>query len=363
MVQIEEIKMPIPKDDYITIEYLFSRYIMRSEFFHFKEYDMKLKLALLSMFMFVYHFTYATSITKIPLSVNRIISHPNKEILYASVPSKAAAPYGNTLVIINAKKGKYQASEYIGSEPGPLAISNNGKYVYVGLDGSGSFTRYNTQTHKKELTFYLGSDPFVGKYYVEEMAVFPDAPESVAISRKNKGYSPRHEGVVIFDNDKMRPKTSPGHTGANIIAFDGHSSEYLYGLNNETTEFGFRTFEVSSEGLTKKSVFTAPTGFGTKFIISGGFAYTTNGQKFDIKNGNLAGRFNASGSVAVDENAKKAYFIADGEIAIFNTETFVQIDAIAIDTNSGHNIVRYGKHGLAYCTHDAVYLVTSPLIG
>lgn len=324
---------------------------------------MKLILAVLSMFFCAYNFALAPSITKIPLMATKMVSHPKKSKLYASVPSSVGVPYGNTLVTIDAQSGKYTASEYIGSEPGPLAISENGKYVFVGLDGSGSFARYNTKTHKKELILYLGSDPFLGKYYVEDMAPVPNSPKSVAISRRNRGYSPRHAGVVIFDDNTMRPKKTPGHTGANVISFAGKSPGYLYGLNNETTEFGFRTFEVTKSGLSVKSVFAAPTGFGSNFIISGGFAYTTNGYKFDIKNGDIAGRFEASGSVAVDEHAKKAYFIAHGQISIFNTETFVQIDAISIKTTSGKNLVRFGKHGLAYTTADAIYLVNSPSIG
>lgn len=97
--------------------------------------------------------------------------------------------------------------------------------------------------------------------------------------------------------------------------------------------------------------------------ISGGFAYTTDGYKFDIKTGDLAGVFEARGSVAVDEKTKKAYFLVNGEIAIFNTETFVQIDAIPIETTYGSSLIRFGEHGLAYKTADAVYLVESTSIG
>jgi hypothetical protein len=47
------------------------------------------------------------------------------------------------------------------------------------------------------LRFQLGRDPFSGPFYVDDMEVLPADPAAVAVSRRNLGLSPRHEGVAI----------------------------------------------------------------------------------------------------------------------------------------------------------------------
>ena len=62
----------------------------------------------------------------------------------------------------------------------------------------------------------------------------------------------RHEGVVIYDNNVMRPTTTPDHTGSNRIEFTSPNS--LIGYNNETTEFGIRRLSVNNSGVSNVSV-------------------------------------------------------------------------------------------------------------
>ena len=47
----------------------------------------------------------------------------------------------------------------------------------------------------------------------------------------------------------QRPTVTPSHTGSNAIVF-GASADRLYGLNTETSEFGFRRMEVTASGVT-----------------------------------------------------------------------------------------------------------------
>ena len=57
--------------------------------------------------------------------------------------------------------------------------------------------------------------------------MLPDEPQSIAVSLKKKGFSPRHEGVAIYNGDgTRRTQMTPGHTGSNVIEFSASAASY-----------------------------------------------------------------------------------------------------------------------------------------
>ena len=122
-------------------------------------------------------------------------------------------------------------------------------------------------------------------FFVEDIEVMPGYPNTVAVSRKKSGFSPRHEGVAIYDKGIQRPTTTPGHTGSNRIEFT--SSDALVGYNNETTEFGIRDIQVDMSGVTNANVSeNVVSGFQTDFIFHDDHMYFTNGRVVDLSSGN-----------------------------------------------------------------------------
>jgi hypothetical protein len=67
------------------------------------------------------------------------------------------------------------------------------------------------------------------------------------------GLSPRNAGTFIFDNATRRTSSGQGHTGSNRIT-RGTGASRIYGYNNETTEFGFRSVVVAADGLREETV-------------------------------------------------------------------------------------------------------------
>ena len=105
-----------------------------------------------------------------------------------------AAVAGNpgSIVPINPD-GSQETPIQVGIDPVRLAVSSDGQYLYVGLDGQPAVQRVNLATRTVELTILLGSDSFFGPWYAEDIAVLPGEPQSIAVSLKKKGFSPRHE--------------------------------------------------------------------------------------------------------------------------------------------------------------------------
>lgn len=306
------------------------------------------------------------NIRTISLLVNDMVYDPYSKLIYASVPSSVGMN-GNSIAIIDPVTANVGPYIFIGSEPNRLAISDDGKYLYVGLDGVAGIRRLNLATRVPEASFPLGSDPFFGLYYPEDIEVRPGNPDEIAVSLRRPGVSPRHGGVALYVNGVVRPDKTQDHTGSNVIEFCS-STAWLYGYNNETTEFGFRRISVSDTGLRQVDVVqNFFGGFGSDFRCSGGLGYTSNGRAFDPAAKALVGSFNLStGSgfvsaiVRPDASVNRVFYLlasssgsaSTAQIRAFDMRTFLLAGSVDVPNVSGGagSLIRWGADGLAFRT-------------
>lgn len=314
----------------------------------------------------------AADVRQITLPAKDLVYDPSSGKIYASVPGTAGST-GNSIRAIDPVTGDVGAPIFIGSEPGKLALSDNGQYLYVALDGAAAVRRLDLVPRTAGPQFPLGSDSFFGPYYVEDMEVLPGQPQSVAISRKNLGISPRHAGVAIYDNGVPRPKATERHTGSNVIELSASPSR-LYGYNNETTEFGFRRMAVDASGVTVADVTPSLiTGFGVDIRFDRGLVFTTSGRVIDPEARTLLGTFSGIGFpalVAPDVAAGRVFYLTgDGptrKLQIFDPRTFLSIGSMDITGVNGtaSSLIRWGQErsdaggGLAFRTSsDQLFLI------
>src|SRR5437879_4588216 len=178
----------------------------------------------------------SADIRQVALKTNDLIYNPATRLIYASVPSKAGA-LGNSIVAIDPVSGSIGAPVSSGSEPGKLALSEDGRYLYVALDGAAAVRRLDLVMGKADLLFSLGKGAFSGPFFVDDMKVLPGSPQSVAVARKNLMFTPGHAGVAIYDNGVPRPEVTTELIGNNVITF-GSTAARLYGLDTETSGAG-----------------------------------------------------------------------------------------------------------------------------
>lgn len=293
------------------------------------------------------------------LTTNDLVYDLVTNKIYASIPS-ANGSNGNSIGVINPNTYLLENTIFIGSEPTVLTISDNGQYIYSGFSGSSTVRRFDVTTQTAGLQFSLGSDSSTGSYYVEDIEVMPNQPSTIAISRKNNGFSPRHEGVVIYDNNVMRPTTTPDHTGSNRIEFTSQNS--LIGYNNETTEFGIRRLSVNSNGVSNVSVTqNVLSNFYLDFIYKDNYMYSFDGKVIDVTTAPFViGQFsNASGPVVYDSYYNRVCFASydfSGNITFkrFNPNTFLLFDSLPISQAFGSvkSIITCGNGCYAFNTTD-----------
>lgn len=284
--------------------------------------------------------------------------------IYASVQGNPGSP--GSVVPIDPVTSTVGAGIPVGIAPTRLARSDDGQFLYVGLDGQSAFQRITLAT-SAVATFPLGNSAFCGARFVEDMQVLPGNPNAVAISRKRGGCSPRHDGVAIYDSGVARPVTSQDHTGSNVIEFSA-SSGTLYGYNNETTEFGFRRLTVDATGVSETSVFDSfdgnlIQGFGVDIRFGGGKIYTTNGQVVDPTVPSVLATFGLPGFgnlVVPDAGLDRVFFLSlDSLTSRWSLRAFdmTQVppvrfgreDIANIAGNPG-SLIRWGAKGLAFRT-------------
>ncbi|MGB7923645.1 MAG: FG-GAP-like repeat-containing protein [Pyrinomonadaceae bacterium] len=312
-------------------------------------------------------------VRQVTLTTNDIIYDPFTRMIYASVPSSAGIN-GNSIVAINPFTGAVGSPIFVGSEPGKLALSDNGQYLYVALDGAASVRRFDLATQTPGLQFAVGNSTFNGPLYVEDMAVLPGNADAVAISRRNQGFSPKHEGVAIYDNGVQRSGTTPTHTGSNAIEFSA-SASMLYGYCNESSEFGFRRMNVSGTGVAVASnAQNLISGYNVDIKFDDGLIYSTTGRVINPQTNGLVGTFTLQSQFAnlvqPDSKTGRAYFVSGSgsttTVQAFDQRTFVALSSpfpVTGVSGTPTSLIRWGASGLAFrTTGGQVILVRSPLV-
>ena len=310
--------------------------------------------------------------------LGQVINLPaNSYLMFDSVTQKIyAAVRGNPGAItpIDPTTGNLGPAIPVGVDPAKLARSDNGQYLYVGLDGESAIQRIDLATQMVNLKFILASEPpFTGPLFVEDMEALPGSPQSIAVSRKDGDRN--HAGVAIFDDNVQRASTT---TGSNVIEFSA-SAGTLFGYNNRSTGFGFSRMAVSPSGVSVLDVFDSfmgdlIQGFNVDIKFHSGLIYTTTGRVIDPVARTVAGTFSLPSTfgnlVEPDAAIGRVYFLTrDGfsgtwSIRVFDliTRQLLMIVDIPGVTGDPGNLIRWGTKGLAFRTSDGqIFLIQSLL--
>ena len=301
------------------------------------------------------------------LSIRDLIYDRIGNRIYASVP--ATAPnLANTLTPIDPTTGAFGASTPIGTDPGKLVISNDSRHIYVSLNGTAQVRPFDLESQTAGAAFALGSDPSLGPYYVEDMAVAPGKPETLAVSRIIPGLSPRHAGVAIYDNGVKRSSETASQAGSNAIEFSLTPS-ILYGYDTETTEHGFRTMSVDPSGVAITNVDTNLHLSSVDIQFEGGRIYTAGGAVIDPVSRTLVGWFpsinvSTGTSFVADSTLGRAFYVRGNELIVVDVNTFASIGSLELPVQGYPpdvgSLIRWGEEGLAFRADTRVIMLRLP---
>jgi hypothetical protein len=314
-----------------------------------------------------------TVVNTVNLPARDLVINAVTQTLYASVPSTAGGTTGNSITSIDAKTGAIGASTFIGSEPGKLAISDDGQVLYVNLEGAKAIRRFDTATRTPGVQFPAEVDR------VADMQVVPGSQQSLAVSR-GIFFS---GSVAVYDNGVKRPNASTGNAYAvGPIAF-GATPSTLYGYDTYSSGFELVRFELDASGVKATGITrNIISGFNNRIKFAGGRLYSTSGLVVDPEADARVGRFNRGGTeMLVDTTLGRAFFISTGSssqgsavLTAYDINTFLPLGSVTLPNVFGTptGLVRWGTNGLAFCMlsdsfnspnePNRVYLVQSALV-
>lgn len=317
---------------------------------------------------FALQYAAAQDIKAISIPNNDILYIPAEDKIYVTTPGGGST--GNSLCVIDPYFGTVETCYAIGSNPGVMALSDDGQMLYIGMGGTAQVVQFSMATKTIVAAFSLGNDPFFGPRYAEDIAVLPGQSQSIAVSMQRLQVSPRHSGVAIIDNGIIRPNITQDHTGSNSITF---ANGTLYGYNNETTEFGLRNILIAPNGATEGNVLpNIITGFDNKIESQGNRIYAKGGEVVSVAGASpvLAGTLQISNTLraavepAPDSNVVYVvthdFFSTTFRLETFSKTTFNAISSINIPNMNGDikDLIHWGTGGkLAFNTPSSVVLL------
>lgn len=305
------------------------------------------------------------SIRSISLVVSDLAWDATRNLLYASVPQGSNDPHANQVVIINPASGQITGSIVINADPGKLVVTGDGQYLYVALNASAQIARVNLATLAVEKSFAVGTDATYGTLYPESICAVAGQPKVIVVSRKRSGYSPRFNGVAVYDDGVMRPVVDSSFTGSNVLAPSSDPSIF-YGYDNEVTDFAFRRMKVDQNGITDvakdENVFS---GFNAS-ITSIGDRVFQGGVQVDGTQMRRLGALQTSGLCFADAQTNRLFFLESSSgsyksLSAYDPATFARIVRVTLPTSysGAFALVRCGSNGLAFATASTVKLVSS----
>ncbi len=290
----------------------------------------------------------------------------------ASIMDAWSSP-SNCIAFINPYTGKLESTLYVGPGPGKLAISDDSRYLYIGLTGTNLVRRLDLATGTVDLEFSLGEYVYGGGYfrtprYVEDMHVMPGSPEVVAVCRMLPGVSPRAAGVALYDHGVQRPAVygDVPSFGPNVIEF-GASPTRLYGYDTQVSTFTFHRMYALSSGVVPGDGVSLMTGYNLDFHSGNGRVYVSNGQVFNPESCALVGGVSGGwhipapnlGLVLVLPSPDRLLIYRESDLALLQQE---YIPNCGGTVGSG---IRWGSAGVAFRVTNndfALYIIQSDFL-
>src|SRR5262249_9756294 len=138
----------------------------------------------------------------IPIANNSMVYNPSNQLFYLSIPSSAGAPYGNSVVSLDPVTGALGTPIAVGSEPNRLALTSDGRYLWVGLDGAGAVRKVDLIANTAGLQFSLPSSvSYSAPLKAVAIAAVPGQTDSVIVSAANQSFNAT---LALYDSGVPR---------------------------------------------------------------------------------------------------------------------------------------------------------------
>ncbi|NRF69481.1 hypothetical protein HLB44_20985 [Aquincola sp. S2] len=273
----------------------------------------------------------------IDLLNNAVIADPVRAVYYASVPSNTLGEVGR-LAVIDSATGQYTLSAPIGVDPGALAMSPDGAWLYLALGGSQELVRLS-----------------LPDMAVSRRTKLPGAASSIAVSPTESGVVAMSIGgmAVLLRDMVVQPKRA---YAGDPISFDA-TGAYVFGINTNTSAWPLHRNQVASDGLLQAGEASAATGAYWHAVGHAGSRIIARNRLWNAADLSLHGVVEMAGECLARSSGRLIcvktddWFDQPRRIVIVDAETLALRDQLALpnDAREGRPVLGPGA-GLAFRT-------------
>jgi DNA-binding beta-propeller fold protein YncE len=259
-------------------------------------------------------------------------------------------------VSIDPTTQKVGAPVSIGANPRRLAISSDGQFLYVGLDGANAVQQFKLKSHTLGNLVTLPADPIFGSPTTAgDIRVVPNAPADYVVSLTRQFVSPPEAGTALIANGSFQSVLSnsyPQNVSVDNIRFLASPTTF-YGSDG----FTFFQFEITNNSaLSVVASSFAPQGLGL-FESDGKYLYGSGGIVFDPIANQIVGTYQFpipgefNPAVLPDSSVQRTYFLTNGSTLLaFDQTTFNLVGSLNLPPNTfdPFRLVRWGRDGFAF---------------
>ncbi len=289
-----------------------------------------------------------------------------------------------------------------------LALSDDGSTLYAGLLSRNAVARIDVAAWAVASTFSLGTDPFLGPRFANDIAVRPGDPDVVVVARRARFSSEDDTGTALYVDGVEQPETV---TSAPAVAF-GADPEAAFGYRGagygvpppadpDTGLDQLLRLGLTADGLDR--VVVAETnddvpppgvsslfGPGGDFVVSADRLYGSNGVTVEAETGafvaqydrqlwdydavELAGRVSIEAVRPLPDLGRVAALARRDSVAylvVYDLDSFEWLAYRALGTaglrlegsHSPRSLVRWGETGLAYVSEEGLVVIETDMLG
>jgi hypothetical protein len=292
-----------------------------------------------------------------------------------------AATNASTVVAIDPATGAVVGSTSVGGEPGKLAVSADGQYLFVARTDLSAIERLGLPNLVANATLLLPPDPQFGQVIATDIEVAPGTAATVAIVLALAGNPREPDGVVVFDDTTMRPATAARRSPQISPLIDyiqwSASNSLLYGIGSNGNLAQVYSLTIDATGPTITNAATVPGDSGIHFL--NGFLYTDAAAVYDPATGatvtTLANTTGTDAAVVPDATLAKIFWLGDNSggmythIQSYDLTNYAPLKSLTVigPTLSPYTttpFIVWGTNGLAFASSDgSIVLIEGAFLG
>ncbi|MFO0913167.1 MAG: Ig-like domain-containing protein [Pirellulales bacterium] len=293
---------------------------------------------------------------QLPSGAWETVYSPARNRFYVSVPQPAGGVF-----IVDPVQGLLGTPIDVGGLPYQIDVSDDGKYLYVGVDAANGFRRVDLDTGVVSDLVSLGAD-----LRVDDIKAQPGHPDTVMVSLARNGVSPRLAGISIYDNLIKRPSVIVPNLN-NQFDFNDDGTQAA-GILGELSSRPIRVVKENGQqwNEVKYREYFIPGNPEGEMQFTGNHIFFDSGQVLSAPNLDIVGQLPYGGSVE-DTSLKRFFTISGNQLVITDTQTMAEQVRYTISglpaTQEIKRVFRMGTDGLAVRTSgNQLFLFRTDLI-